>query len=106
MDLVSYRSRLRGIATGLRFLDDRLWCRGSNTFRGSLLLLGGCSLIYREWEWSQRPEDDSPGSGGRPGVLRVVERGDASATGRALASTLTLLLLKHELVLVLIEGDG
>ena len=49
---------------------------------------------------------DGPGSGGRPGVLGVAEGGDASAAGGTLESALALLLLKHDLVLVLIEGDG
>ena len=104
--MVFCRLRLRGIATGLGFLGDRLWYRGSDTLRGGLLLLGRHSFIYEEWEWSQLPEDDGPGSRGRPDVLRVAEAGDASTAGRALASALALLLLKHELVLVLIEGDG
>ena len=40
------RLRLRGIATSLRFLGDRLWCRGSDTLRGGLLLLSGRRLFY------------------------------------------------------------
>ena len=39
-------------------------------------------------------------------MLGVTEGGDASAAGGALESALALLLLKHDLVLVLIEGDG
>ena len=42
------------------------------------------------------PKKNSPGSGGRLSVLRVAERGDASAASRTLASALALLLLKHE----------
>ena len=34
------------------------------------------------------------------------EGGDASTAGRALVSALALLLLKHELALVLVKGDG
>ena len=73
---------------------------------GGFLLLCRCSFFCGKWEWSQRPKDDGPGSSDRPGVLRVAERGDAVAAGRALVGMLGLLLLKHELVLVLIKSDS
>ena len=54
----------------------------------------------------QRPKNNSPGSRGRPIVQRVAEGGDASAADRAFVGALALLLLKHLLVLVLIESNG
>ena len=91
---------------GFRPSGARLWCHGSDTLRGEFLLLGGSSLFLGKWEWSQRPKDDSPGSRGRPGVQRVAEGVDASAADGALVSARGLLLLKHDLVLALIESNG
>lgn len=106
VDLVGCWSRLRGGAAGFGLLGARLWCHGSDTLRGDLLLFGRSSLFFGKWEWSQCPEDDGPGSRGRPGVQRVAEGVDALAAGRALMGARALLLLKHELVLVLIEDNG
>ena len=46
VNLVFCRLLLRGIATSLKFLGDRLWCRGSDTLRGGLLLLSRRRLFY------------------------------------------------------------
>ena len=94
--MASCRLKLCGSATGFRLLGGRLWCQGSDTSRGNFLLLGRCGFFYEKWEWTQRPEDNGPGSRGRPVVQRVAEKDDAYV----------LLLLKHELVLVFIEGNG
>ena len=91
---------------GFKFLGARLWSRGSDASRGGFLLFSRYGLFYGEWEWSQRPEDNGPGSKGRSCIQRVAEKDDTSAAGRALMSAHVLLLLNHESVLVFIEGNG
>ena len=99
-------SWLRGGAAGFGLLDGRLWCHGVDTLRGDFLLLGRNSFFLGEWEWSQCPEDDCPGSRGRPEFRSVAESGGVSSIGKAFVDALCLLLLKQKLVLVVIKGDG